>query len=100
VAIDYSLVTEYETIGRLYKERRNRSKQWDAAVEYAKATVEAILLHEMVHWGDWNFDNHQQDGGKAWDLGDAFELLAYRPREIKLELRKEGLLTRFKRAVA
>jgi hypothetical protein len=41
--------------------------------------MRAIILHELVHWGDWNADGVQSDKGKPHDedAGRCFELEAY-----------------------
>lgn len=41
--------------------------------------LRAILLHELVHWGDWRTDGVQSDRGRAHedDAGRRFEQAAY-----------------------
>jgi len=41
--------------------------------------LRAILLHELVHWGDWRADGVQSDRGRAHedDAGRRFEQAAY-----------------------
>jgi Metallopeptidase toxin 3 len=49
---------------------RFESKDWKLAKMHR--LMEATLLHELVHWGDWQ-DGKDQDG----DEGELFELKAY-----------------------
>ncbi|MDH3496964.1 MAG: hypothetical protein OER21_09385 [Gemmatimonadota bacterium] len=65
VMISRSLARAYERAPRV---RRNQ------------LALEAIVLHELVHWGDWRDGIEQPDvrrGRTRLDVGDQFEVAAY-----------------------
>lgn len=58
------------------KELAERFKT-DHALAKAKEFMEANILHEMVHWGDWHADNKAEGFKKADEWGAKFEVAAY-----------------------
>lgn len=74
--------TGQRALGRFDPERRNsvflaqdaaeRFNNIDSALPKAQEAIQAVVLHEMVHWGDF-FDDSQQAG----DPGMRFEIDVY-----------------------
>ena len=99
IALNKRFVDDFEIIGRWHhRDTYAPDKAWEAAVGDAKLMVEAIVLHELVHWGDWTFDGVYKDGlTKEGELGWAFLNDAYKPRKLRVELMAESIRARVER---
>lgn len=55
------LSASFLTVG---SERAHRRREWDALVTHAELSIEALILHEVVHWGDGHVERHHRDHDK------------------------------------
>jgi Metallopeptidase toxin 3 len=101
IALNSKFVNDFEVIGRWHKkwlDRHAPNRRWEEAVADAKLKVEAIVLHELVHWGDWTFDSATKDHlTPEKELGWAFLNAAYKPRKLRQELQAETIRDRVER---
>lgn len=62
-------------------------EKWENLWQKAHLLLEATLLNEIVHWGDYAFDHQHRDfrdhsRGKVFDAGDMFAVKAYKMHSI------------------
>lgn len=73
--------SQYESIIFMAKNSGRHTERWRKLIARAELIIEAIVLHEMVHWGDKNADAETLDGyavSKGWkDWGHKFVRAAY-----------------------
>jgi len=81
VLVSYAYADAYEENPRLHRN---------------EIALEFIVLHEMVHWGDWRHDQVMRPDqldrrGRSLDAGDQFERAAYgtHSTELYLHLRQQ-----------
>lgn len=58
------LARNYDESQTNWSERAHRRREWEVLVEQAELTVEALILHELVHWGDGHVERHHRDPDK------------------------------------
>lgn len=58
------LAQNYDESLTRWSERAHRRREWDALVASAELSIEALILHEVVHWGDGHVERHHRDPDK------------------------------------
>ncbi len=81
IQINSTINGQYEQMVYLASQARKYQSRWKALLARAELIIEAVVTHEMVHWGDEIVDHQKQDhkaqrlGWKDW--GHKFVRAAY-----------------------